>query len=78
MATKKSVKTSPKKQEPKVFYAVTSKKLSIGDRLFLGTDPQVAWAEFITWDLTDDPTQKFDLYEIKKIGSVQQTLTIID
>lgn len=77
MATKKQTKATSQPKKESVWYAISSMKFGTGDRLNIGDTPQEAWSEYISWN-SDDPKNKFDLYEIKKIGYVQQSLTIID
>jgi len=77
MATKKQTKTTSQPKKESVWYSVSSMKIGTGDRLNVGDTPQEAWSEYIAWN-SENPSNKFDLYEIKKIGSVQQSLTIID
>ena len=77
MATKKTKAAASQPKKESVWYAISSFNVGTGCRLNIGDTPQEAWSEYISWN-SDDPKSKFDLYEIRKIGSVQQTLTIID
>ena len=77
MATKKAKAAASQPKKESVCYAVSSMKIGTGDRLNVGESPESAWSEYISWN-SEDPKSKFDLYEIRKIGSVQQSLTIID